>query len=504
MPIPLQQKLQRVQAAQRMEAANNPEGAINLYRQLIREDPNDPGLHYHLAQTLTNQLAFDEAQQAIRNAIRLKDTVPEFFAIQALIYRTSQRLDDARAAAERGLALDPKNLAVVEVLGEILHIRGEIDEGLRLMGPLYESGCDNPQFLVIYSQLLSAADRRDEARAVLEKAVAHPELAGQSAAWAHLHLGAAAEKLKDYDAAWREYELGNRHRNAAFNPDAHDAAVAEVMEIWTRSRLDALPHAKSNKTGQLVFIVGMPRSGTSLVEQIIASHPDVYGGGELNFVTRAVRELFSPTLKEPTVLARVEGLRQPVVDRTSQRIQKQMTEPAPRVKRFSDKLPQNFLHLGLIEVLFPQARVIHCTRDPRDVCLSCHTKLFGGANSQPYSGDLTHLGRYFRAYERLMAHWKANVNLPIFEARYEEGVHDLEAYARALIDFLGLEFDDACLRFWETKRDVITASTDQVRRPIYTSSIGRWKNFADHLGPLFESLQLGPEDPWPRTPGERA
>jgi Flp pilus assembly protein TadD len=498
MAIPLQQKIQRVEVARQMEAAGNHQGAINVYRELIREDPDDPGLHYHLAQALTARLEFDEALRSIRQAIRLRDDVPEFFAVQALLYRTTLRLDDALRAAERGLEVGPDNLAVLEVLGDIRNVRGEIEEGLALLGPVYERGCDSPQLLVVYAELLSAADRREEAREVLERAVADTKLSGPAAAWAHLHLGAVAEKLGDYEAAWRHYEIGNRHRGAVFNPDVHDAAIDDTMQVWSAERLARLPRAKGRKSEQLVFIVGMPRSGTSLVEQIIASHPDVYGGGELNFITRTSRELFTPTLKEPTVLDRVEGLRQPVVDRTAQRVQKQMTAPAPRAKRFSDKLPQNFLHLGLIEVLFPHCRVIQCIRDPRDVCLSCHTKLFGGANSQPFSGDLTNLGRYFRAHERVMEHWRRTLSLPFFEARYEEGVRDLETYARSLIDFLGLEWNDACLRFWETKRNVITASTDQVRRPIYTSSIGRWKPFADKLGPLFASLRLGPDDPWPR------
>lgn len=498
MAIPMQQKVQRVQAAQRMEAANNHEGAIKIYREMIAQDPQDPGLHYHLALALTARIEFAEALPAVRNAIRLKDTVPEFFALQAIIYRGLNRLDDARVAAERGVELDPDNISNMKVLGDIYHVRGDIDEGLTRLQPLFDKGCDHPQFLVVYAQLLSAADRREEARTALERAVANPEIDSQSAAWAHLHLGSVAEKLKDYETAWKHFEIGNTHRGTVFNPNLHDAAITDTMMVWSKDRLAKTPHAKGKKSEQLVFIVGMPRSGTSLVEQIIASHPDVHGGGELNFVTRAARELLLPTLKESTVLARAEGLTQSTIDRASQKTQKLITAPAPRAKRFSDKLPQNFLHLGVIEILFPHARVIQCIRDPRDICLSCFTRLFGGANSQPFSGDLTHLGRYFRAHERIMDHWHQTLSLPIFKAYYEQGVQDLETYARSLIDFLGLEWNDACLRFWETKRDVLTASTDQVRRPIYTSSIGRWRNFTDHLGPLFDSLHLGPDDPWPR------
>lgn len=499
MAIPLQQKLQRVQSAQRMEAANNLEGAIKLYKELIAQDPKDPGLHYHLAHALMGLLEFDQAMQAIRTAIRLRDTVPDFFALQAIIYRASNRLDDARTAAERGVALDPKNVSVIEILGDIYHVRGDIDEGLALMQPLFDEGCVNPQFLVVYAQLLSAADRREEARAVLETAVAQPVITDRAAAWAHLHLGAVAEKLKDYKAAWEQFLIGNKHRGTVFNPNLHDAAITETITVWNKDRLAKLPRAKGNKSQQLIFIVGMPRSGTSLVEQIIASHPDVHGAGELNFVSNTAKDLLAPTLKQSSVLERVEALTQSTIDLNAKRVQKLITANAPRAKRVSDKLPQNFLFLGLIQLLFPQARVIQCIRDPRDICLSCYTRLFGGANSQPFSGDLHHLGRYFRAHERIMDHWHNTLDLPIFQANYEQGVQDLETYARNLIDFLGLEWNDACLRFWETKRDVITASTDQVRRPIYTSSIGRWRNFTEHLGPLFESLQLGPDDPWPRA-----
>ncbi|MDQ7013004.1 MAG: sulfotransferase [Planctomycetota bacterium] len=501
MAIPLQQKIQRVQSAQRMEAVNNHEGAIKHYREMIAEEPTDPVLHYHLGLALTARLEFAEALQAVRAAIRLKDTVPEFFALQAIVYRGLNRLDDAFRAAERGVELDPKNISNMKILGDIYHVRGDIEEGLALLQPLFDEGCDHPQFLVVYAQLLSAADRREEARDVLERAVAKPDIDSQSAAWAHLHLGSVAEKLKDYETAWEHFTIGNKHRGTIYQPALHDAAITDTMMVWSKDRLDRLPHAKGKKSEQLVFILGMPRSGTSLVEQIIASHPEVYGGGELNFVTRTARELLLPTLKESTVLARAEGLTQSTIDRAAQKTQKLITAPSPRAKRFSDKLPQNFLHLGIIQLLFPRARVIQCIRDPRDICLSCYTRLFGGANSQPFSGNLEHLGHYFRAQERIMDHWHKTLDLPIFKAYYEDGVQDLETYARGLIDFLGLEWDDACLRFWETKRDVLTASTDQVRRPIYTTSIGRWRNFTEHLGPLFESLRLGPDDPWPREEG---
>ncbi|QKK09463.1 MAG: hypothetical protein HND58_15700 [Planctomycetota bacterium] len=500
MPLPPQHKLQRVQAALRMEAANNHAGAINAYRELIAQDPADARLHYHLALALHATLEFEAALQAARAAVRLNDTIPEFFALQAArLPRPQPPRRRPRAAADRGLQLDPNNIACAKLLGDICFLRGDTDEGLARLGPLFDRGCDHPSSLSSTPNSSPPAANDKTPAPVLERALAKPGINPQSAAPVHLHLGSIAEKLEDFDAAWNHYTTGNRLRGLAFRPAEHDAAITDIMTVWSKDRLAKLPRAKGKKSEQLVFIVGMPRSGTSLVEQIIASHPDVYGGGELNVVTGIARELLLPTPDQPNTLARADALTQPVIDRAAQHAQKRITAPAPRAKRFSDKLPQNFLHLGLIQTLFPHARVIQCTRDPRDVCLSCYTKYFGGANSQPFSGDLTHLGRYFRAHERLMAHWHDTLDIPIFKASYEDGVRDIEQYARALIDFLGLEWNDACLRFWETKRDVITASTDQVRRPTYTSSIGRWRKFTDHLGPLFESLQLGPDDPWPPT-----
>lgn len=485
--MPQQEKLARVQAAQRMEAAGNHAAAIQVYRELIKDDPKDAGPHYLLACAQLASLDVGGCLRALREAIRLRDTVPEFFAVQAIALRASHRLDDALAAADRGLALDPNNLSALEVRGDLLYIRGRLDEGIRLMLPAYKAGCTNPQYLATLARLLASAKRTPEAREVLDRAVALPG-GGQQMAFPHMQLGQLLEKAGDHEGAWKHYALANQYRATVFNPDLYDAANTDTIHSWSAERLAALPRARNRKAEQLVFIVGMPRSGTSLVEQIIASHPEAYGGGELNFVAMATRDLLMPTLQRPGIAAQLDALRQPVLDRESQKAQKLMTEPAPRAKRFTDKLPQNFLHLGMIELLFPQARVIHCRRDPRDTCLSCFTHLFGGANNQPFAGNLEHLGRYYRAYERIMEHWRGVLKLPIMEIVYEDLVQDLDGYARRLIDFVGLEWDDACLRFYETKRDVITESTDQVRRPIYNSSIGRWKRFEQHLQPLFRAL----------------
>lgn len=486
-----QDKARRIAAAQKFEHAANYPAAIAAYKQLVKAYPKDAGLYYMLAGAELAGMEVHDALRSIRQAIKLNDHVPDFFALQAIILRASHRVDDALEAVDRGLALEPDNLSAVAAKGDLLYVRGDLTEGIALMEPAFHQGCTNPQYLATLARLLVADKRTDDAIPVLERAIMGNAENEQQLAWPHMQLGQIYEKRGEYEKAWEHYEKANRYRSTLFQPALHVASVKENIECWSAQRLKRLPRARNRKAQQLVFIVGMPRSGTSLIEQILASHPDVYGGGELNFVAMAARDILLPTLKEPSIGARLDALRQPVIDRISRVVHKQMVAPCPHAKRVTDKMPQNFRHLGLIELLFPQATIIQTKRDPKDICMSCFTHLFGGGNNQPFAGNLNHLGVYYRTYEQLMEHWKSVLSLPILEVEYEKMVEDLEGYARQIIDHVGLRWDDACLRFYETKRDVITESTDQVRKPIYSSSIGRWRRFESHLGPLFESLAYG-------------
>ena len=158
----------------------------------------------------------------------------------------------------------------------------------------------------------------------------------------------------------------------------------------------------------------------------------------------------------------------------------------PNALRVTDKMPQNFLHLGWIALLFPGARVIHCVRDPLDACLSCYFQMFTG--DHPYAYDLANLGAYYRQYQRLMDHWRAILDIPIFELRYEDLVREPEKLGRAMVEFCGFKWDPRCLEFYKSERSVATASFQQVRQPIYSSSLGRWQHYADHLEPLKKAL----------------
>jgi hypothetical protein len=235
-----------------------------------------------------------------------------------------------------------------------------------------------------------------------------------------------------------------------------------------------------------IFIVGMVRSGTSLVEQILASHPAVYGAGELpdvTEITRALPGLLGTDDRYPEFLP---ILNQEAVDSMACRYLDRLNQIAPGAMRVTDKMPGNFMYLGLIELLFPGARIIHCMRDPVDTCLSAYFQDF--SNNHPYAYDLSNLGAFYRGYLKLMAHWRKVLHLPLLEVRYEDLVADQERISRTLIEFCGLEWDSRCMQFHDSRRFVETASHDQVNRPLCHHSIARWKNYERHLAPLLAEL----------------
>jgi hypothetical protein len=212
----------------------------------------------------------------------------------------------------------------------------------------------------------------------------------------------------------------------------------------------------------------------------------VYGAGELDDIYRIAQSLpreIQSTLPYPKC---VDNLSKKNIDPIALRHLERLGKFSKNVARVTDKMPHNFLGLGLIELLFPQARVIHCMRDPLDTCLSIYFQQFN--KHHPYANSLEHLGRYYNQYLRMMEHWKKTLRIPVMDVKYEEMVDDPEATSRALIDFCELEWDDRCLRFHESKRVVTTPSYDQVRRPIYKKSVARWKKYEKHLGPLKAAL----------------
>jgi hypothetical protein len=239
----------------------------------------------------------------------------------------------------------------------------------------------------------------------------------------------------------------------------------------------------------------MPRSGTTLVEQILASHPQVFGGGELELLPRLVARRGDRGGVE------VAGLCAATVRHLATEYLAGLRRLAPGAARITDKMPTNFALVGFIHLALPHARIIHVRRNPIDTCVSCFATLFTRAHAYTY--DLAELGRYHCAYQAMMAHWQKT--LPpsvILDVEYEDVVADVNAQARRMLEHCGLPWDDVCLAFYETQRTVSTASAAQVRRPVYDTSVGRWRAYQSSLQPLLQALAIDPDDPFAAADAE--
>jgi hypothetical protein len=311
-------------------------------------------------------------------------------------------------------------------------------------------------------------------------------LAGHQRLAIHFTLGDLLDDIGEHEKAFAQYDRANRLRSVEYTAEGRKREVDRLIEVFSEENLKSMPDS-GRDTEQPVFIVGMPRSGTSLVEQIVATHPDVIGAGELQDIGlmsidmgRNKEQILYPDCVLRMDARELKGWSKVYLE-TLRRISR-------HIPRITDKMWQNFEHLGLIQLLFPRARVIHCRRSPMDTGLSCYFQSFGTAGP-PFSYDLGHIGAYYNEYRRLMDHWQEVSSLAILDVDYEELVDDIEGQSRRMIEFLGLEWDPACLLFYENPRLVRTASHAQVRKPVYTSSIGRAVNYRNHLGPMVDEME---------------
>jgi hypothetical protein len=275
-----------------------------------------------------------------------------------------------------------------------------------------------------------------------------------------------------------------RQRGKPYDPIEHHLYVDQIIRAFSREHFERV-RGWGLETDVLVFVLGLPRSGTSLVEQILASHPQVFGAGELTCLRSAYRSIPALVGEQAPGVECIDRLDQAAVQTLAGQYLDRLRRLAPEAARIVDKMPDNYLMLGLIATLFPRARVIHTRRDVRDVGLSCWMTHFKHIR---WACDLEHIGTRIREYLRLMEHWRRVLPLPMLEIDYEEVVAGLEPAARRLVAWCGLEWDRACLAFHQNKRVVRTASMTQVREPLYRRSLQRWKSYRDEIAPLLRIL----------------
>ena len=302
--------------------------------------------------------------------------------------------------------------------------------------------------------------------------------------------GEILDQSCDFDAAFCHFETANklqREKNGPLDMRSHLRLVEELKAVFNQRLISQLGDIGSDSE-RPIFILGMPRSGTSLVEQILASHPDVHGGGERKEIAQISKDLAVRLGSESTYPKCVLDLNGEMAKAIAEEYLDRVSAGVATALRITDKMPQNFLDIGLIRVLFPEARIIHCVRDPMDTCLSCFMSNFG--SRLRFSNSLADLAEYFRAYQDLMGHWNAVLDPPVFHLRYEKLVTNPDAEIRNLINYCNLPWDERCITPHLASRRVATASRWQVRRPIYTTAVSRAGKYASHLGDLRNRLDV--------------
>jgi tetratricopeptide (TPR) repeat protein len=464
----------------------NLQEALQHQLEAVRLGPEHAEAHLGVGTVLSLMGNQQEAVAHLRTAIRLK---PEFLYAYITLAATLMTLgqpDEAACLCEQALALEPGNIDAISLATTIDQHMGKIDRAHARLKPLIEAGTREINVALAYSTICSNLDEPDTGIEFMERFLRQDHgITATGKRNLHFGLGKLYDKQKNFASAFEHYRLGNKLKDVRFNPALQSAETDAIIALHTRALMDTLPHA-SVHSDRPVFVVGMPRSGTSLVEQILASHPAVFGAGELPDVIQMAGALGGTTASGHGYPHYLPELTQDHVDSTARQYLDHLALLSPDAARVVDKMPGNFMFLGLIELLFPGARIIHCRRDPLDTCLSCYFQDF--ARSHPYSYDLANLGGFYRNYERLMQHWREVIRLPMLEISYEDMIADQEAGSRRIVEFCGLPWDEGCLQFHETQRYVATASYDQVRRPIYKSSVARWKNYAQFIGPLRAAL----------------
>ena len=474
------------------EALQRYADAEATYRGALEADPGLAEAHANLGNCLRRLGRMYEAEAHLVRAIELKPDYPVAHFNLGVLLQDREEFDRAIAEYRHALAYRPDFVEALNNLGSCLRTQGLVDEAravferiLQLRPTQVEAHCNLAQYKT-YRPGDPQIDQFLSQRPRLES-LPHD---GQVRYW--FTLGKMMEDIGRHDESFAAYAEGNRAKHAAtpWDEAAHLDLQRRIIATFSREKLARRAAAAAAEGPTPIFILGMPRSGTSLLEQVLATLPGVHGAGEITWLPETLqaagKDCEEGAFHFPETL---ETWSDDALMELGTRYVERIRELAPRATHVVDKLPDNFMHIGLIHLMFPNARIVHSMRDPMDSCFSCFSRLFI-ADNLGFTYDLGAVARYWVSYHELMQHWHAV--LPpgrILDVAYEDMVGDFENQARRLVAYLGLPWDERCLGFHNNRRVVKTASVAQVRRPIYKTSVARWKPYEAYLGELFEVVK---------------
>jgi tetratricopeptide (TPR) repeat protein len=519
-----------------LQRMGNPREAEKIYRDVLLRDPGNVDALRLLASVAMRAKQWGDAEALLDRALEIAPDFSLGWMDIGLARQEQDKTAEAIDAFNRVIQLEPAKPNGYVSAGTVKAMIGEHDEALELFGKALEINPANFGALSGMGHILKTVGKQEEAIAhyrkcikhnpdhgetwwsmanlktfrfddsdieVMQQRVARESLLEEQKANFHFALGKAFEDKQDFDKAFEHYALGNANRRdrESYDPvqtvDLHD----QFIEVFSKEFL-AERVGTGHESNAPIFIVGLPRSGSTLIEQILASHPDVEGTHELPDLGRVARSTGANREDRkayPRVIPLLDDDEFEVLGEDYLRRTERHRETD--LPRFTDKLPNNFAHVGFLSLILPNAKIINAKRHPLDSCLGSFKQLF--ARGQPFTYDQFELAEFYLEYQRLMDHWHAVLPGKVLDVQYEDVVDDLETQVRRILEFCELSWDDACLRFYETDRAVKTASSEQVRQPIYSSAKHKWRSYEAHLGPMIEVLEPLlrelPEDWQPRN-----
>lgn len=461
--------------ARRLHAEGRIDEAIACLEDFLRREPKEATAHFNLALLYKSDLRYPEALAAYENAIRLGiDRIEEVYSNAGVLLSDMRRPDEARAMYAKALEIDAGYAPALFNLAGLLEETGDRDGAVAIYRRLLSIDPGNREPLARIAHAVRTVSEDDaligELREAIDETGGRP-LVRESLLFA---LGKALDDAGAFEDAFSAYRdanaLGTR-RMAPYRETAVEEAFDGLIRFFDDDRVRSL---RTESRSRPIFICGMYRSGSTLVEQILSAHPSVTAGGELGLLPWLVSRRLLPYPQ------RLGEIGPDEIGNVADEYTARVSRLFPRADHVTDKRPDNFLHVGLVKAMFPEARIVHTRRERRDNCLSVWFQQLGGHLN--YATDLAHTAHYYRQQERLMAHWRAALGESVFTVDYDRLVREPEPVLRELLGFLGLPWDEACLRFEESRSQARTASVWQVREALHTRSSGRWRRYAPFVG----------------------
>ncbi len=461
--------------------------AAKCFRQMLSQKPRDIGLMQGLATALAKQKKYQSAIAQLRKALTLDNSRADLWKMLAGAYYESNDATTAIATLKQAISIKPEMTSLHLQMADYLIEIGQIDEAKKIFENVMALKDANETFALTGYAGVNKFSAEDPLPKYMSTLAEQSLSEGQRKHTRFIY--ATAKALIDQNEISKAFNLlenVKKQSNQKFNVQAFDKHIGAIIETFTHD-LIAKKQEFGNSSNVPVLIVGMPRSGTTLVETICSRHKDISGAGEVTYLRDMLSALERPSVPGKALFEAVHKLSKENIGKISDHYLRHISERAGRNTRITDKLPFNFESLGLANLLFPNLKVIHCTRHPLDNCVSYYTNYFEHGDHS-HANDLSSLGAYYLGYKRLMAHWDSALNIKIHELNYETFLSDPESGTRALIEYLGLNWDESCLDTNRTDLSVKTISKWQVRQPLYRSSVDRWKAFESHLDPLKQTL----------------